>query len=297
MYFLLFLLLAAACAVFYKGIIIVRPIQRGLIETFGRYSGYMEPGFRWRIPFVQKLYTVNISEQLLNLNPQLVCTSDGVNVIIDAQVYIKVRPDAESVKSAIYKTDDYTGHTTNLARTTLGDIISTMPFCSLNTDRARISEALFQRLVLYTAPWGVEIIRTELKEIETPRDIQEALNNRVKAEYEKSAAVHFAAAAKTAAEGVKCAEIEKAEGLKQAKIVAAEGQAAAIRLICGAAQQYSSGEAQLLSILEASETAQNTVTNENMTNEPARVEIMDNLSRISPGEKKEQTGRKYKRNH
>lgn len=294
MYFLLFLLLAAACAVFYKGIIIVRPIQRGLVETFGRYSGYMEPGFRWRIPFVQKLYTVNITEQLLHLKPQLVSTSEGVNVIVDAQVYIKVRPDAESIKSAVYKTDDYCGHITNLARTTLGEIISSMPFCSLISDRRRISEALYHKLVQYSSPWGIEIVRTELKEIEAPREIQEALNNRIKAEYEKSTAVHFAAAAKTAAEGVKSAEIEKAEGVKQAKIIAAEGQAEAIRLICGAALQHSSSGAQILRILEASEAVHDGVTDEKMPSEPVHGEI---ITRIPPVEKKEQTGRKYKRNH
>lgn len=294
MYFLLFLLLAAACAVFYKGIIIVRPIQRGLVETFGRYSGYMEPGFRWRVPFVQKLYTVNITEQLLHLKPQLFSTSEGINVIVDAQVYIKVRPDAESIKSAVYKTDDYCGHITNLARTTLGEIISSMAFCSLISDRGRISEALYHKLVQYFSPWGIEIVRTELKEIEAPREIQEALNNRVKAEYEKSAAVHFATAAKTAAEGVKSAEIEKAEGVKQAKIIAAEGQAEAIRLICAAALQNSSSGAQILRILEASEAVQGVVTDEKMPNEPAYGEI---ITRMPPVEKKEQTGRKYKRNH
>lgn len=294
MYFLLFILLSAACAVFYKGIIIIRPIQRGVVETFGRYSGFMEPGFRWRVPFVQRLYTINIAEQLLYLNPQLVSTSEGVNVIVDAQVYIKVLPDADSVKSALYNTDDYCGHITNLARTSLGEIISSMPFSSLISERARISEALYHRLVQYASPWGVEIVRIELKEIEAPKAIQESLNNRVKAEYEKSAAIHFAAAAKTAAESVKRAEIEKAEGVKQAKIITAEGQAEAIRMICGAAQQHSSSGAQILRILEASEALQTVVTNKTLSDEPEQSEI---LSRMPQVEKKEQPGRKYKRNH
>ena len=106
-----------------------------------------------------------------------------------------------------------------------------------------------------TKLWGIDIVRTELKEIDPPKDVQETMNKVVKAENEKVAAVDFATAAETQADGVKRAEIKKAEGIKQARILEAEGEAQAIKLVNEAAEQYFKGNAQLLRQLEAVETA------------------------------------------
>jgi regulator of protease activity HflC (stomatin/prohibitin superfamily) len=98
-------------------------------------------------------------------------------------------------------------------------------------------------------------MRTELKEIDPPKDVQETMNKVVKAENEKIAAIDFATAAETTADGIKRAEIKKAEGIKQAKILAAEGEAQAIKLVNEAADKYFIGNAQLLRKLEAVETS------------------------------------------
>ena len=103
--------------------------------------------------------------------------------------------------------------------------------------------------------WGVEIARAELKEIEPPTDVQETMNKVVKAENEKVAAVDFATAAETFADGERRAQIKKAEGIKQGRILQAEGEALAIKLVNEAANQYFIGNAQLLRKLEAVETA------------------------------------------
>ena len=106
-----------------------------------------------------------------------------------------------------------------------------------------------------TKNWGIDIVRTELKEIDPPSDVQETMNKVVKAENEKIAAIDSATAAETVADGVKRAKIKEAEGLKQSKILQAEGEAEAIRLVNEAADMYFIGNAQILRKLEALETA------------------------------------------
>jgi regulator of protease activity HflC (stomatin/prohibitin superfamily) len=240
---------------FLIGIRIVRPTHRGLIETLGKYTGFAQPGFHWVLVFIQRLYRVDIREQLVNAEPQVIITNDNLNATVDAQVYLKVKPDEESVKNSTYNVTNYRLQVVNLARTTLRNIIGTLTLRSANSERGRINTDLDQTLKVETKNWGIEILRTELKEIDPPKDVQETMNKVVKAENEKIAAIDFATAAETNADGVKRAEIKKAEGIRQAKILEAEGEAQAIKLVNEAAEQYFVGNAQLLRKLQATETA------------------------------------------
>ncbi len=241
--------------IFLIGMRIVRPTSRGLVETLGKYTKYAEPGFHWIFPGIQRLFLVNVTEQMFNADPQVIITNDNLNATVDAQVYFRVKPDEESVKSSVYNVNNYKYQIVNLARTTLRNIIGTMTLKSANSERGRINSDLHHTLLEETAKWGIDIVRTELKEIDPPKDVQETMNKVVKAENEKVAAVDFATAAETTADGVKRAEIKKAEGIKQAKILAAEGEAQAIRLVNEAANMYFIGNAQLLRKLQATETA------------------------------------------
>ena len=240
---------------FLIGIRIVRPTHRGLIETLGKYTGYAQPGFHWVLVFIQKLYRVDIREQLVNAEPQVIITNDNLNATVDAQVYLKVKPDEENVKNSTYNVTNYRLQVVNLARTTLRNIIGTLTLKSANSERGRINTDLDQTLKVETRDWGIEILRTELKEIDPPKDVQETMNKVVKAQNEMVAAIDFATAAETNADGVKRAEIKKAEGIRQAKILEAEGEAQAIKLVNEAAEQYFIGNAQLLRKLQAMETA------------------------------------------
>ena len=240
---------------FLIGIRIVRPTHRGLIESLGKYTGFAQPGFHWVLVFIQKLYLVDIREQLVNADPQVIITNDNLNATVDAQVYLKVKNDEESVKSSMYNVTNYRFQVVNLARTTLRNIIGTLSLKSANSERGRINTDLDQTLKVETKNWGIEILRTELKEIDPPKDVQETMNKVVKAENEKIAAIDFATAAETNADGVKRAEIKKAEGIRQAKILEAEGEAQAIKLVNEAAELYFVGNAQLLRKLQATENA------------------------------------------
>jgi regulator of protease activity HflC (stomatin/prohibitin superfamily) len=251
--FVLLFIVVAAVVVFLAGIRIVRPTHRGLIERLGRYRHFANWGFNWIIPLVDRMIQINITEQMVDAQPQEIITNDNLNARVDAQVYFKVKDDEESVKSSQYNVNNYQFQIVNLARTTLRNIIGTLTLKSANSERDKINTSLLETLARETKHWGMEIVRTELKEIDPPKDVQETMNKVVKAENEKVAALDFANAAERQADGVKRAEIKKAEGIKQAKILAAEGEAEAIRLVNEAANTYFVGNAQLLRKLEALE--------------------------------------------
>ncbi len=241
--------------VFAAGIRIVRPTTRGLVERLGKYTRYANPGFHWVIPVIEKMYKVDIREALVEAQPQTIITNDNLNARVDAQVYLKVKADEESVKASQYNVADYELQIVNLARTTLRNIIGTLTLKSANSERGRINEELRGTLKQETASWGIEILRTELKEIDPPQDVQETMNKVVKAENEKISAIDFATATETQADGMRRAEIKRAEGVKQGKILAAEGEAEAIKLVNEAAEKYFIGNAQVLRRLETVEKA------------------------------------------
>lgn len=238
-----------------SGIRIIRPTHKGLIERMGKYKTLAEPGFHWIIPFIDRLYRVNMTEQMVDAEPQEIITNDNLNASVDAQVYFRVRGDEEGVKGAIYSVDNYRWQIVNLARTTLRNIIGTLTLKSANSERGRINSELHETLFQETKGWGIEIIRTELKQIDPPSDVQETMNKVVKAENEKIAAIDFATAAETVADGIKRSKIKEAEGYKRTKILHAEGDAEAIKLVNEAADLYFKGNAQLLKKLETLEAS------------------------------------------
>jgi regulator of protease activity HflC (stomatin/prohibitin superfamily) len=244
-----------AIFVFLIGIRIVRPTHRGLIERLGKYNRFASAGFNWLVPFIENIYLVNVTEQMVDAEPQEIITFDNLNAKVDAQVYFKVKPDEQSVKSSQYNVFNYQYQIVNLARTTLRNIIGTLTLKSANSERGKINDELHKTLMTETAQWGIEIVRTELKEIDPPKDVQETMNKVVKAENEKISAIDYATATETAADGQKRAEIKKAEGIKQARILQAEGEAEAIKLVNEAAEKYFVGNAQVLRRLEAMEKA------------------------------------------
>jgi regulator of protease activity HflC (stomatin/prohibitin superfamily) len=240
---------------FFAGIRIVRPTQRGLIERLGKYHFFANPGFHWIIPIIDKLYLINVTEQMVDAEPQEIITNDNLNASVDAQVYFRVKSDEESVKGSTYNVNNYKWQIVNLARTTLRNIIGTLTLKSANSERGKINAELYRTLHNETQTWGIEIVRTELKEIDPPSDVQDTMNKVVKAENEKIAAIDSATAAETVADGLKRAKIKEAEGFKQSKILHAEGEAEAIRLVNEAADKYFIGNAQLLRKLEALEAS------------------------------------------
>ncbi|MBO7133703.1 MAG: SPFH/Band 7/PHB domain protein [Bacteroidales bacterium] len=246
---------AVVVILFLTGFKVVRPTHRALVERLGKYHHFAGPGLHWIIPIIDRIYRVNVTEQMVDADPQEIITNDNLNATVDAQIYFRVREDEQSVKNSLYNVYNYQVQIVNLARTTLRNIIGTLTLKSANSERGRINTELHQILSEETNDWGISIVRAELKQIDPPQDVQATMNKVVKAENEKIAAIDYATAAETEADGTKRAKIKEAEGFRQAKILSAEGEAEAIRLVNEAAEKYFIGNAQILRKIEALETA------------------------------------------
>ncbi len=256
---------------------IVRPTQRGLVERFGKYNRFAPPGMHFMLPFAEKMYLVNITEQMVDAEPQEIITNDNLNATVDAQVYFKVKDSEEDVKACLYNVRNYERQIVNLARTTLRNIIGTLTLRSANSERGRINTALYTTLFSETQRWGIEIVRTELKEINPPQDVQATMNKVVKAENEKIAAIDTATAAETEADGRRRAVIKLAEGDKQSAILRAEGEAEAIKLVNEAADKYFKGNAQILRKLEAVEKSLSSNAKIVVPSDSSLVNVIGNL--------------------
>ncbi len=249
-----------AAIILFSGFRVVRPIERGVIERFGKYLRTKDSGLTWIIPSFEKMYRVNITEQMVDVPPQMVITKDKLNAQVDAVVYYKIK----DVKASIYNVDDHRKQLTSLARTTLRAVIGNMTLTDANEKRSDINEKVELVLDKETNSYGVEVLRVEIQKIEPPADVQESMNKVVKAEQEKIAARDTATATETKADGEKRAEIKKAEGVRMGLILSAEGKseaikkvaeadAARIKIVNESAQKYFVGNAQILRKLEATE--------------------------------------------
>jgi len=266
------IIVAIVLFIFFLGIRIVRPTHRGLIERLGKYNRFASSGFNWIMPVIDKMYQVNITEQMVDAEPQEIITNDNLNAVVDAQVYFKVKDDELNVKNSQYNVNNVNFQIVNLARTTLRNIIGTLTLKSANSERGRINTELHKILIDETTTWGIDIVRTELKQIDPPKDVQDTMNKIVKAENEKIAAIDYATAVETVTDGEKRAAIKKAEGIKQANILKAEGEAEAIRLVNDAANKYFVGNAQLLKQLE---TVQNSLQNNTKVVVPGNAQLVN----------------------
>lgn len=211
----------------FLGIRIVRPTHRYLVETLGKYKKTFEPGFHWIIPLIQRTVPVNITEQMVDIEGQVVITKDNLNVHVDGVVYYKV----EDPFKAMYNVDDHKLQLATLARTTLRAVIGKMTLTDANEKRAEINTQIEEVLDKETDSYGVDVLRVELQSIDPPKDVQEAMNEVVKAERMKQAEIDKARRVETEADGVRMAAIKRAEGTKQAAILEAEGKAQAFELV------------------------------------------------------------------
>lgn len=213
-----------------KCIVIIRPTEKGIVERFGKYTNTFEQGIHLIIPFVDRVIQVNITEQMVDVEPQTVITKDKLNAIVDAVVYYKV----SNVVDSVYNVDDHKIQLSSLARTTLRSVIGKMTLTEANENRDDINVSIEDILTKETSTYGIDVLRVEIQKIQPPQDVQEAMNSVVKAENKKIAAENLATAAETEADGFKRAAIKEAEGKKQAAILDADGQATAIERVAAA---------------------------------------------------------------
>ncbi len=237
--FLLFIL-------FFLGIKIVRPVEVGIVEFLGKYSRTANAGFNWIFPGLMKMFRINITERRVDIDPQSIITKDKLNAVVDGVVYYRV----EEAQKAIYNVNNFGASVPSLAKTTLRAVIGKMTLTEANENRDKINEEVEKILSIGVSKWGIEVVRVELQRIEPPPDVQDAMNQVVKAENEKIAALDLATAIETKADGERRAEIKKAEGIAAAIRLKADADGDAIKIVNEAAEKHFVGNAQLLKKLE-----------------------------------------------
>ena len=206
-----------------SGFKIVRPYQQGLIEVLGKFRTTVSPGLRFVVPFVQRMLTVDMREQVVDVPPQEVITKDNVVVTVDAVIYYEAT-DPVKLKYAV---GNFILAITKLAQTNLRNVVGDLQLDEALVSREIINSKLRQILDDATDKWGTRVVRVEIQRIEPPPDVTEAMHRQMKAERRRRASV-------TEAEGDKRSAILQAEGVKQAAILRAEGEAEAIMRVAEA---------------------------------------------------------------
>ena len=213
---------------------IVRPYQRGLVEQLGKYKETHDPGLHLIIPFVQAMRLVDMREQVVDVPPQEVITSDNVVVAVDAVIYYE----PTDPQRLLYNVANFILAVTKLAQTNLRNVIGDLSLDEALTSRDKLNLELRQILDDATDKWGVRVVRVEIQRIDPPVEVVAAMHEQMKAERTRRAVVTEAEgrrqASITTAEGEKEAAILRAEGERQRQILQAQGDAEATRALADA---------------------------------------------------------------
>ena len=203
-----------------------------IIERLGQYHGTWQAGLHIKIPLIDRVVKrISLKEQVLDFPPQPVITKDNVTMQIDSVVFMKVF----DPKLYTYGIEDPISGLQNLTATTLRSIIGEMELDQTLTSRESINAKMLQALDKATDPWGLRLVRTEVKNIQPPKEIEEVMTKQMRAERERRQTVLEAQAHKEAVvsrtEGDKQAKMLAAEAERDAQIALAEGKAKSIELV------------------------------------------------------------------
>lgn len=203
----------------------VKDYERVARFRLGQFEGMRGPGMVIAIPIIHQIQKIDTRTTVLDIPRQTNITKDNAPIEIDFLVYLRVN--INEAQKALLEVEDYTTAVVGLATTTLRAVIGEMNLDDVFSQRDKINESLRTRLDSETERWGIKVTNVEIREIDPPRDIQEAMNRQMTAERIRRAVVLEAdgtkQAAITVAEGEKQSSILKAEGDRQAEILAAEG--------------------------------------------------------------------------
>ena len=238
---------------------IVRPWEKGLIETLGKYQATASSGLTVLFPITQHMMKVDMREQVVDVPPQHVITKDNVAVEVDAVIYYEV---TDPVR-VTYNVANYYAAITKLSQTNLRNLIGDMSLDEALTSREKINTKLKEVLDVATDRWGTRVTRVELQRIDPPEDVTNAMHRQMKAEREKRAV------------------ILEAEGAKQSAILKAEGEAGAIKTVADAEKYKKITVA--LGEGEAIQTVFDAIHGGKPTNDLLAIKYLEALEKIANG--------------
>src|SRR5881394_440090 len=220
---------AVVLIVLVRTVRIVPQATAGIVERLGRFQSVRTPGLTVLVPFVDRVRDMmDLREQVVSFEPQPVITEDNLVVSIDTVIYFQVT----DPKAATYEIFDYIQAIEQLTVTTLRNVIGGLDLEDTLTSRDQINGQLRGVLDEATGKWGIRVNRVELKAIDPPGTIKDAMEKQMRADRDKRAAILTAEGVKQSAiltaEGEKQSAILKAEGNRQALVLQAEGQSKAI---------------------------------------------------------------------
>lgn len=233
----------------------LKPYERGIQETLGKYSRFVMPGFGIQIPMLQIIRIRDVREHTMDIPPQPVITKDNVEIRVDGVMWVRPASDEESIKRTFYNIDNWKRAIIQLAQTNLRQEFGDLTLDESLVARERIANNLQNVLNKFALEWGLLVSKVEIMLIDPPEDIKIAMHKQKTAEQERRSMRLLATGEFEAAEQQKLATIQRAEGEREAAIKVAEGKAEAIRLVNEAAEKYFRGNAQALKQIEMTETA------------------------------------------
>ncbi len=261
---------------------IVHPYQKGLVEQLGKYKVTLDPGLHLIVPFAQMIRLVDMREQVVDVPPQEVITSDNVVVAVDAVIYYE----PTDPQRLLYNVANFILAVTKLAQTNLRNVIGDLSLDEALTSRDKLNLELRQILDDATDKWGVKVVRVEIQRIDPPPDVMSAMHEQMKAERTRRAQVTtadgFREASIMKAEGEKQASILGAEGIQRSQVLEAEGQAEAVRTLAEAerfrAETTATGEAQAI------RSVYSAIHDGDPTNDLIAVKYLETLAAVADGQ-------------
>lgn len=276
-------ILCIILVVAYKSIKIVNQSEVYIVERLGKYHKTATSGLNFINPFLDKVRArIDLREQIMDVPPQNVITKDNVTIRIDTVVFYQIT----QPQKAVYEIQNLRVAIQNLTTTTMRDVVGKMDLDSTFSSRAQINEQLSTILDEGTDKWGCKVNRVEIKDIDPPKDIRDAMEKQMNAERNKRASILEAEGQKqsaiTIAEGQKEARIleadaskeaniRRAEGVRQARILEASGEAEAIREI---------SEAKAREI----EVVYGAIKNSNPDDKLVAIKTLESLEKVAEGQ-------------